>query len=504
MNVVIVAGGNGTRFKELSVFPKILLPLFGSDSILSYNVKLFGEIGLIINSNFYSMTRNYLKVNNLEDKVKLFQTLNINGSYNSIKDCIDWYDDFPKRDVLFVWSDLILNKKPEVTKNTIFTYTGEYRYSFDGVKIEHCENYDGNVPGVYYIEDLSKVFSIKKDAMEQFDLLDAIKIMWDDASGFKRQELDSVLELRDKEAYCDYVDSKNFMPKLKTRFFNQLSIFNGKLKKQAIDPKYYDIIEKEFNWYKYGYKNIVGFDNIVPSIDIDSFNDHSFMMEYLESYMPLHSCLKQEIKDKKEAQKLYENIKNTLDVLNSNKISVSRKQFEEDLKKEVVDKVIARCEAINYMLVNYDIKDLENILQKAYDYLKGLEGDTIYYGFTHGDLNGSNLLVDPKTLDVKLIDPRGYFGNTKLYGWQPYEYAKLLYCLYGYDDFNNNLQVYKRDWPKKLQWCEDIDWLNKKEYKVLVGIIYVALAGYISQDIVKANIAYEYGMELLKKELENV
>jgi len=26
MNIVLVAGGLGTRFKELSVFPKILLP----------------------------------------------------------------------------------------------------------------------------------------------------------------------------------------------------------------------------------------------------------------------------------------------------------------------------------------------------------------------------------------------------------------------------------------------------------------------------------------------
>ena len=35
MNIVIVAGGLGTRFKQLSVFPKILLPTKDNDSILN-------------------------------------------------------------------------------------------------------------------------------------------------------------------------------------------------------------------------------------------------------------------------------------------------------------------------------------------------------------------------------------------------------------------------------------------------------------------------------------
>lgn len=38
---------------------------------------------------------------------------------------------------------------------------------------------------------------------------------------------------------------------------------------------------------------------------------------------------------------------------------------------------------------------------------------------------------------------------------------------------------------------------------MLVGVIYIALAGYISQDIMKANIAYDYGMRILKWKLEN-
>lgn len=501
MNIVIVAGGLGTRFKDLSVFPKVLLPLVNNDSIIEKNLETLSDfIYLIINEKFYDMTMNYLDANNLLNNVKVFKTSNSNGSYNSIKDCIDHYDAFPNQNVLFIWSDLILSSRPNVTKNTIFTYNGDYRYTFDGSQLHYnFLNGGGNVPGVYYIEDLDKVFTTECDAIPNYDLVDAFV---DSGVEIEKQDLSYVFELRDKEAYERYANV-DMSSTLKTRFFNRLTVDRAILTKEAIDPKYYKIIEKEFNWYQYGYNHINGFWTIVPIVDLKSYKDHSFKMEYLENYKPLHKVLKQ-MDNEDQVQELYRNIKNALDILNTNIMAVSKSTFESDLKKEVIDKVIVRCENIRHMLIKYDRTELEKILRDAYQLLLNLEDDTVTYCFTHGDLNGSNLLVNPKTLDVKLIDPRGYFGNTELYGWKPYEYAKLLYCLYGYDDFNNNLQIYNRDWPKKLKWADSIKFLNKKTYKVLVGIIYVALAGYISQDIMKANIAYEYGMKLLRKELYNV
>ena len=55
MNVVIVAGGENTRFKEMSIFPKVLLPTLDYPSILSYDCKLFEDhqVYLIINDRYY-------------------------------------------------------------------------------------------------------------------------------------------------------------------------------------------------------------------------------------------------------------------------------------------------------------------------------------------------------------------------------------------------------------------------------------------------------------------
>jgi hypothetical protein len=43
-------------------------------------------------------------------------------------------------------------------------------------------------------------------------------------------------------------------------------------------------------------------------------------------------------------------------------------------------------------------------------------------------------------------------------------------------------------------------WWN---YWIILGIIWIALAQYIGQDIMKANLAYEHGMKILEEELEN-
>ena len=58
------------------------------------------------------------------------------------------------------------------------------------------------------------------------------------------------------------------------------------------------------------------------------------------------------------------------------------------------------------------------------------------FQFIHGDCTFSNLLLRADGTPV-LIDPRGYFGYTNLYGDAAYDWAKLYYSVVGnYDQFN--------------------------------------------------------------------
>ena len=87
LNVILVAGGLGTRFQSLSVVPKILRPLAEESSILTSHLNnpayKKAKFYLVINTKFADQVKNYLEVNEI-DNVTLITTGNCNGSYNSL------------------------------------------------------------------------------------------------------------------------------------------------------------------------------------------------------------------------------------------------------------------------------------------------------------------------------------------------------------------------------------------------------------------------------------
>jgi predicted unusual protein kinase regulating ubiquinone biosynthesis (AarF/ABC1/UbiB family) len=58
-----------------------------------------------------------------------------------------------------------------------------------------------------------------------------------------------------------------------------------------------------------------------------------------------------------------------------------------------------------------------------------------YYNLIHGDTHLGNILID-ENQQIYFIDPRGYFGETKLFGLYEYDYAKLMFGISGYSIFD--------------------------------------------------------------------
>lgn len=498
MDIIILAGGLGTRFKELSVFPKVLLQHTDGQSILSHNLNVLKEaygdlnVTLVINDKYYDMVHNYVTINKLG--VNVVKSSNTNGSYNTLRSV---RSKLPNGACLIIWSDLIISSAPDLSairdeKNVIFTSPGSYRYEAKGSNLYKKDK--GNVPGLYYTTDMKDLMSLDLDCKDNYDLVDRIN----EIGGFTSTPWGSqILEYRDLCVYLkEYRECKKDKPKYLTRFFNEIvETEDGKLKKRVTDVKYKHLIEKELEWYK-----TVGQKKYVPTVY--ESNDESFVMDKLDA-KPLNKALSALTKKDIENgvhKEIYNKLKSILDDLHSVGTPVTKAIFLTDLYKELVGKVLTRCEDIKHMLINYDKKELEPILTKAYDVLSAKA--PFFYSLCHGDLNGSNVLIN-KDNDLFLIDPRGYFGDTKMFGWDEYEKAKLLYCLYGYDEFNDGFKVYGYDEPKKFDWADQIDWLCTPTSKMIVAIIYIALAGYISQDIQKANIAYDFGLKMLKECIKN-
>ena len=529
-NVVIVAGGLNTRMEDLSVFPKILFPLHESSSILAHDVEQFEgkKIYLVINEKYYRMVDNYCQRNSLEIEA-IIETSNTDGSANTLKEISEY---LPTENTLLVWSDLVIEHFPlleSLSKLTdknhvIFTQAGSYR--FKAVETNHCcfphrvaiypiapqnpgdENtVCGNVPGIYFYKELPD-FSKIPENYHNYDYLEFIAEFYSEEA-----ELCSVgtslIEFRDKEKFKEYYTKESEEHSI-PRFFNTLQIDREKktLSKTCTNPEYAHLIIKEQNWY--GKVKQAGFDGVPKVIGGSNTNDNSrasITMELLDGYETASEYSKG--KTQKEIKKMVEKIIERAEELHKHTCPVEFIDVQEDYEEEFINKVFRRCDSIKYMLINYDREKLGRLLAKACSVLYhskckiGVMPNTTY-SLIHGDLNGSNVMYNPKTEDVKFIDPRGYFGKTKVYGPEEYDFAKILYFISGYDSFNKGRAIYN-DWKfeQVLETWNIPDKLMTWYNWIILGIIWIALAQYIGQDIMKANLAYEHGMEILENQLEN-
>lgn len=123
-------------------------------------------------------------------------------------------------------------------------------------------------------------------------------------------------------------------------------------------------------------------------------------------------------------------------------IDIKTEEIQKDLEIEFYEKVISRFNSIEGILDESVIKykeDLFTLVRLSSNEIKKYFSTLSNYYFIHGDLNFSNILINEKETEIKFIDPRAYFGNTKLFGLAAYDLAKIAYALSGYDKFNSEL-----------------------------------------------------------------
>lgn len=98
----------------------------------------------------------------------------------------------------------------------------------------------------------------------------------------------------------------------------------------------------------------------------------------------------------------------------------------------------------NIVINNHEFSDPVSKLEETYKQLKNDLLDT-KYSFIHGDLTMSNTLIDNKE-NLYLIDPRGGFGKTKIYGDIRYDIAKIYYSVVGnFDSLNTGNLNYQKE-----------------------------------------------------------
>lgn len=247
--------------------------------------------------------------------------------------------------------------------------------------------------------------------------------------------------------------------------FNHITIKNGVFNKKSKNSHGKMKINNEIDFYLYIIENNIDFS--MPKL-ID-YQNGTISIEYIPN-----SCILTNKINENNISEYIDKIKKHLSVIHNVKQFITLDKIIKDVTMELNQKIIERFKqfdwdsCFNYTDIQYvnhiKIKNIneyiEIIQHKMNVYLHGRN----YYHLIHGDIHLGNILMDENET-MYFIDPRGYFGESKLFGLYEYDYAKLLFGLSGYSVFDNmiidELMINNHN--------ISIDFIQKYEYVFEIG-----------------------------------
>jgi hypothetical protein len=560
MDLLILAAGLGSRLSKFThdKIPKYLINIDNNTGlyyIINYWAKYCENIYLVINSKYNNITEFYIEniLSEHSSKIKIINydkndgtayTINyiINNDLSSkhIKHLvISWCDLYPTEPINFKK----LNKDRFEDNNIfIFTYGNQCRYllNSDNEIIFRENECNGNIIGIYYIQNY-KQFMLD-DNCKNNDIVNYLNII----GKLNNFEINNIIDYGDEEKLLKiYENVSKSKSTLECRYFNNLTIVDeNKILKKGVTDKGKDIIKYERGWYEYiNNLNNGEINNIIPKIY--NLFEFAILMEYKDGYIPLYKYFlnyENEInkiddysksicnidnysKSIKEAEynvnkiTILKNILNKVNILhNIDHKTISKINFFSNIKKEIYDKLYDRKKIID-KFINYfgEIKIVNGVYINTFDdiiekckklitqYYNAI--DEFKYNIIFGDCQFSNILINPDNInDIIFIDPRGYFGESKVFGPCEYDYAKILYGISGYDRFNfSNFNIKKIDENIKSIEFEIKGFVYEKKiinkyfnkiHKTFLVIIWLSLAEYNKNNIWKCLASYYYGLYL--------
>ena len=108
-----------------------------------------------------------------------------------------------------------------------------------------------------------------------------------------------------------------------------------------------------------------------------------------------------------------------------------------------------------------------------------------------------------------MIDPRGTFGSTQIYGDKRYDWAKFYYSASGnYDSINSkkfevtisgdkvNLEIESNGYEDYKNVILNRSGMTKREMELIHSTLWLSLTGYVKEDIEAVMYAFYRGCEL--------
>ena len=481
IEVIIQAGGRGSRLRHYTWNkPKCLVSYEGKPLIYHLFNKLKNANFHIIADYKIDQIKKYFEINKPNVKYKIYSTKET-GTCAGIQKVLNNITD--NKEILILWSDLIIDKIPIFNKNSIVVTTSSFtcRWAIRKKKIIEKTSSKKGIPGIFYFKNKQFINKIPKSG-------EFVKWLSKNLPTFSTIELNELKELGDFSKV-----EKSYNKIGYGRYFNKLIIKKNYIIKKAIDKNFNHLIENELNWYeevdKLGYKDIPKILSQKP-LKIERIKG-----QHLFEYKNLKT---------KSLSKIIENIlKSLYDLHNKNEID----SILTDLKEVYINKTINRLNSISKIIPNFSTAESFTINGKKCKNFLMKKNSSIFneiykkiinkkFNPIHGDPTFSNILIK-KNLKPKFFDPRGYFANSKnIFGDKYYDYSKVYYSLVGnYDLFNRRkFKLYIDNYSIELMMDNNHQKIGEEIFKshfgskinkikIIHSLIWLSLSGYVKDDI---------------------
>ena len=502
--IIVQAGGKGTRLGYLTKNkPKALVPI-DNLPMLFYLFRKYPDKRFVIIADYKKeVMREYLAV--FSDVKYQIVDASGTGTCAGVKQAIDLIPD--NKPFMLVWSDLILPdgfRLPEeyldgVPENNYvgLSETFSCRWKYENGHFSEERSTECGVAGFFLFTGKDKISSVPISG-------ELVRWISEQGISFEKVGLGGTREFGILEEY-------EKLPQVKCRPFNKITVQGNVLVKEPVDSQGEKLAKRETAWYeKARLLNIPE----LPQI----YETSPLKMEYING-RNIYEC-DFEYETKKNI------LKSLVGALNSLHKSESVDADSFSTQEAYFNKTIARLSQIQDLVpfgrdkeivvngrtcrnVFYHQRELERKLDK-------LKYNCDHFAFIHGDCTFSNLMVREDNSPV-LIDPRGYFGFTELYGDIRYDWAKLYYSIVGnYDQFNLrrfrlnisdkadegvNLQIESNNWEELEKDFFELTGTDEYEIKLLHAVIWLSLTTYAWQDYDSICGAFYNGLYYLEEVL---
>lgn len=495
--IVVQAGGKGTRMQQLTYNkPKALVPINNLPMLFHLFRKYPDKKYRIIGDYKYEVLDKYLKAFAEVD----YQLIDARGKKGTCAGINDALQLIPEEEAfMLIWSDLILPQEyqmPEKENNYIgISKDFRCRWRYENGFFEENPSEEYGVAGHFIFKSKSELNGIPQEG-------EFVRWLKEKGKSFEPLALYKTKEF-------GLISEVNKLEQSRCRPFNRITVDGDCIIKEGIDEQGQKLAVREVAWYQkikeQNFKN-------VPKI----YETHPLKMEKVDGKNIYEYTLDFNTK-KKVLGQLVECIRSIHELEGC---IVDQHSYYE----AYIGKTFQRLQKV-YDLVPF--AQNEKIL------INGIECKNVFYyrekleklvnkyvpkefRLLHGDCTFSNMLLKNGDTPI-MIDPRGYFGFTELYGDPAYDWVKLYYSVVGnYDQFNLKRFLLKIEPEEIVLEIESNHWedmedtffellegeVTREQMKVLHAITWLSLTTYAWEDYDSICGAFYNGLLLLNEVIQ--